>query len=151
MLAGGEGLFGEGEVGLVGGGDDDELDFRVCQQFFDGTDGLAGGVRLRCFVGLAFDEGYEFEAGYSADEGCVKDFCCESESDDAYADVCCHFDSPDYANFGETSRPKCTRKHFFEDFGTAEASKKGQQSNGQQFVRPHHIRQDSYDKRYAKK
>ncbi len=44
VLAGEEGLFCEVEVGLVGGGDDDELDGWVAEGLFDGAEDAGGGV-----------------------------------------------------------------------------------------------------------
>ena len=56
VLAGGEGLFSEGEVGLVGGGDDDERDGGVGEDLFEGAGDFDAGISaaasspLRCMM-----------------------------------------------------------------------------------------------------
>ena len=86
VLAGEEGLFGEVEVGLVGGGDDDELDGWVGEGLFDGAEDAGGGVGFGGFVAFALDDGLELEAGDCADEGGVEDASCQAEADDGCVD-----------------------------------------------------------------
>jgi hypothetical protein len=87
VLAGEEGLFREGVVGLVGSAYDDKLDGWVGECFFDGTQDAGVRVGLRGFVAFALDDSFEPEAGDCAYKGRVKDLPCESKADYCYADV----------------------------------------------------------------
>ena len=87
VLAGEEGLFREGVVGLVGSAYDDKPDGWVGECFFDGTQDAGVRVGLRGFVAFALDDSFEPEAGDCAYKGRVKDLPCESKADYCYADV----------------------------------------------------------------
>ena len=86
MFAGEERLSGEVEVGLVGGGDDDELDGWICEGFFNRAQDAGAGVGFGGLVPFALDDGFEAQAGNGADEGGVKDATRKTKSDNGYAD-----------------------------------------------------------------
>ncbi len=76
VFAGEEGLFGEVEVGFVGGADDYELDGWVGEGLVGGAKDAGGRVGFGRLVAAALDDCLEFEAGDCADEGGVKDASC---------------------------------------------------------------------------
>src|SRR5581483_3094809 len=101
VLAGLERLRGEVELGLVGCGDDDEVDGGVGEGFVDGAEDARGGVGLGGFVALALDDRSQFQGGDGGDEGAVEDFSGEAEAEDCAADgsVGCG----GHADYGTTS------------------------------------------------
>ena len=90
MLSGGKGLFGKGEVGLVGSGDDDERDGRVGEDLVERAGDHDSGVGAGGLVALALHDGGEAEAGDGADERGVEDAATEAVADDGGGDFLGH-------------------------------------------------------------
>ena len=81
--------MGEGEVGVVGSANDDEVDGGVGEDFFGGGEDAGVGIGCGCrggAVGGLDDDGGELEAGDGVDEGAVEDFAGEAVADDGGAD-----------------------------------------------------------------
>ena len=86
VLAGAEGGGGQRDVGVVGGGDDDEVEGGVGEGFFRGAKDAGRWVGFRGGGAGALDDGSELEPRNGGDEGAVEDFATEAIADDGGAD-----------------------------------------------------------------
>ena len=75
---------------VVGGGDGDQLDGFVGEEFVGGAVDFGVGVGLGGFVAAALDDGGKLEAGDGVDEGGVEDAASEAEADDGGANGFSH-------------------------------------------------------------
>jgi dienelactone hydrolase len=96
-----EGLFGEGEVRLVGRGDDDHLDGIVGQNLGQRARNFGCGICFGGLVSFALHDGGEAQAGDCIYERGVKDSPAQPESDDSNANLTlCHYALPISLNAG---------------------------------------------------
>ncbi len=86
VLAGLEGAAGEGFVGVVRGGDDEEVKGRVGEGCLGGAEEACLGVLGVGGVAGPLYDGGEFEAWDGADKGAVKDAAGEAVAEDGDAD-----------------------------------------------------------------
>jgi len=101
VFAGFEGLFGEGEVRLVGRGDDDQFDGFVCQQILNRARNLGCGICLGGLVAGALHDCGEAQAGDCIYERRVKDSPAQTEANYANANLTlCHYALPISLNAG---------------------------------------------------